>query len=76
MIRCISIFFSVQLGIHVLYKHLNVHVFQVTFGQRKAISATDAKQMDLLYKSQCSGGGGGGGGGVGGGGPGGTYSDA
>lgn len=25
----------------------------VTFGQRKAISATDAKQMNLLYKQQC-----------------------
>lgn len=38
----------------------------VTFGQRRGISATDAKQMNLLYK--CESGGGGGGGGVGGGG--------
>ncbi|KAM7433978.1 hypothetical protein ABFA07_015863 [Porites harrisoni] len=26
---------------------------KVTLGQRKGISATDAKQMNLLYKSQC-----------------------
>ena len=44
---------------------------QVTLGQRRGISATDAQQMNLLYKSQCGGGGGGGGGGVGGGGGGG-----
>ncbi|KAJ7393133.1 hypothetical protein OS493_008433 [Desmophyllum pertusum] len=30
-------------------------------GQRKGISATDAKQMNLLYKEQCSKGGNGGG---------------
>ncbi|KAJ7393135.1 hypothetical protein OS493_008436 [Desmophyllum pertusum] len=34
----------------------------VKIGQRKGISATDAKQMNLLYKAQCSGGGNGGGG--------------
>ncbi|KAJ7393134.1 hypothetical protein OS493_008435 [Desmophyllum pertusum] len=33
-----------------------------TLGQRKGISDTDAKQMNLLYKEQCSGGGNGGGG--------------
>ena len=42
----------------------------MTLGQRRGISAIDAQQMNLLYKSQC-GGGGGGGGGVGGGGGGG-----
>merc|ERR1719309_318237 len=35
----------------------------VTLGQRRGLSAIDAKQMNLLYKSQCRGGGGGGGGG-------------
>jgi len=35
----------------------------VTLGQRRGLSDIDAKQMDLLYKSQCGGGGGGGGGG-------------
>jgi len=33
----------------------------VTLGQRRGISAIDAQQMNLLYKSQCEGGGGGGG---------------
>ena len=36
---------------------------QVTLGQRDGISATDAKQMNLLYKSHCNRGSGGGGGG-------------
>lgn len=40
-------------------------IFQVTIGQRRGISATDAKQMNLLYKAQCSGGGTGGGNGGG-----------
>ena len=39
---------------------------QVTLGQRRGISAIDAQQMNLLYKSQCGGGGGGAGGGGGG----------
>ncbi|XP_020901633.1 zinc metalloproteinase nas-15 [Exaiptasia diaphana] len=33
----------------------------VTLGQRRGLSAIDAKQMNLMYKSECSGGGGGGG---------------
>ncbi|KAM7433975.1 hypothetical protein ABFA07_015860 [Porites harrisoni] len=37
----------------------------VTLGQRRGISATDAKQMNLLYKSHCNRGSGGGGGGGG-----------
>ena len=36
---------------------------KVTLGQRHGISAIDAQQMNLLYKSHCNGGGGGGGGG-------------
>jgi len=36
---------------------------QAVLGQRRGISAIDAKQMNLLYKSQCSGGGTGGNGG-------------
>jgi len=35
----------------------------VTLGQRRGLSDIDAKQMNLLYNSQCNGGGGGGGGG-------------
>lgn len=37
--------------------------FQVTLGQRRGISAIDARQMNLLYKSKCRSGGGDGGGG-------------
>ena len=45
-----------------------MYLFQVQLGQRQGISAIDARQMNLLYKSQCGGGGGGGGDGGGGGG--------
>lgn len=60
-------------GIHlgcIVSKLISLRIrFQITFGQRERISAIDAEQMNLLYKTQCeegAGGGGGAGGGDGG----------